>query len=584
MTVSPGSTHEVRTISDRCPTFSWGRVEGADSYELSVHRLDPSVPRVDPLGDRLDPDAWLDLDERAEPQELLRLHLAGAAQSWTPDLERCLEPGALYGWSIRTQHADGPSSWAPPAYLQVSAAPTLAEVESALAVLRRYRDERRQLAGPASGIEPADAPQLEGVPSQPTGISRALLRRAPAGSGAGSRALSSPTAGARRLGSSAAPAIGTASLSVSEQVHLADASAVFKGGDLFLWDEVLSVYGFDRVSTALGRGALASNTAGAGTPLSGTDNTAMGHLALNANTIGYHNTAVGSAALAYNTEGILNTAVGFGSLRLNTVGELNVAVGVNALERNTESLNTAVGASAMSGNTTGFWNVAVGASALLTNETGQANTAIGLSALQNGTTGSRNTAIGFFAGLQTRNGSDNILLNHQGVDGESNTLRIGQASGTENYQLDRAYIQGISGRTVTGGDAVFVDADGQLGTMTSSARFKEDVRELDAVADRLMRLRPVSFRYREEIAGDEDPPLEYGLIAEEVAEVFPELVHVDEDGKPFAVRYHLLSTLLLEAFQEQQRTAAATQMCEPPHDERARLSKGTRRNRGRGER
>jgi hypothetical protein len=139
----------------------------------------------------------------------------------------------------------------------------------------------------------------------------------------------------------------------------------------------------------------------------------------------------------------------------------------------------------------------------------------------------------------------NILIGSPGVDDDNSTIRIGEP-GTHST----TYIAGIRGLTLSG-DAVLIDTNHKLGIIASSARFKEEIRDLDDQSAELMRLRPVSFRYKREGAG---PSTEsWGLIAEEVAEILPGLVGLDEEGEPMTVRYHLLPTLLLNEIQRQRR-------------------------------
>ena len=179
------------------------------------------------------------------------------------------------------------------------------------------------------------------------------------------------------------------------------------------------------------------------------------------------------------------------------------------------------------------------------NQGGSANVAIGRAALMDSVAGDYNVAIGRSAGIQT-DGSSNILINSTGASGESNVLRIGSGSGTGSQQLDKAFIQGIHGSTLLLAEDVFVSSNGQLGVPPSSARFKQDVQDLVGIGDRLAGLRPVSFRYKDEMAREAgvDNPIQYGLIAEEVEKLFPELVAIDEEGRPLSVRYHLLTPLV----------------------------------------
>ena len=291
-------------------------------------------------------------------------------------------------------------------------------------------------------------------------------------------------------------------------------------------------------NTATGDNALAFNT-------TGSSNTASGASALLFNTEGSSNTASGASALRSNTDGIFNTASGFEALTSNTTGFRNTATGVFALSSNTEGIfNTAIGASALTSNTEGISNTASGDGALFSNTTGRSNTAggvvaladnttgssntaVGTSALRGNTTGSSNIALGFSAGQDLRAGDNNIYVGNPGVAAESNTIRIGDGS-----IHTSAFIAGIP---VAG---------------VSSKRFKEDIRDMGQASTSLMQLRPVTFRYRKEYdAGDHR--LQYGLIAEEVAEVYPELVVHDDTGRARAMIYQELNVMLLNELQKQ---------------------------------
>ena len=318
-------------------------------------------------------------------------------------------------------------------------------------------------------------------------------------------------------------------------------------------------------NTAVGFYALGANT-------TGTSNTAAGLYALGGNTTGGYNTAAGFYALAANTTGSLNTATGYSALRNNTTGLQNTATGFYALWSNTSGFNnTAAGFYALAGNMTGNFNTAVGLSALVSNSEGHANTAlgsdalysnstgrnnvaIGSSALLDNTTGRNNTAIGWYAGRRTT-GNDNILIANKGVAGESQTMRLGVkgTAGVAGSGITRTFIAGIQGRTTgLAGSAVLIDANGQLGTISSSRRYKKDIEAMADASERLQQLRPVKFHYKQPDATGEHP-IQYGLIAEEVAEVFPELVVRDEQGQPETVAYHLLPALLLNELQKEHR-------------------------------
>ena len=302
------------------------------------------------------------------------------------------------------------------------------------------------------------------------------------------------------------------------------------------------------VGTGLFVGYLAGVSDNAG------GNTAFGHYAMVSNSFGYNNTAVGFSALAGNEFGFANSALGFAALRAVGDGYLNSAVGYHALSNGGGSRNSALGAMAMH-TTTGSSNVAVGEGALSVNTVGNQNTAAGAYALIQNLTGNRNVAVGFRAGLNQTTGSDNIYLANEGVAGESGQIKIGTV-GTHTGTT----IAGISGATSASGIAVLVNASGKLGTTTSSARFKEDVRDMADASDVLMKLRPVTFRYRESAVGAEESQTpQYGLIAEEVAEVAPELVAPDLAGRPYSVKYHELPALLVNEAQAQRRVDAEQQ-------------------------
>ncbi len=327
-------------------------------------------------------------------------------------------------------------------------------------------------------------------------------------------------------------------------------------------------------NTCYGFQALFFNT-------TGQQNTANGYQSLFYNTTGSYNTAIGFGELLKNTTGSYNSAIGYGALFSNTSGSYNTANGHNGLTNNTTgSYNTANGDQALNGNTTGYFNTANGYAALFNNTSGyyntangdQAlfynsigsyNTAYGANSLANNTAGFYNTAhgnqalnfstgnnnigLGHQAGYNLTTGSNNVDIANQGVAGESGVIRIG-TSGTQTS----TFIAGINGVTASGGIGVqvFINSNGQLGTLTSSRRFKRDINNLGSLSDRLLKLRPVSFRYKQATEQGEHP-LQYGLIAEEVAKVFPELVQYDKEGKPFTVYYHLLTPLMLSELQHE---------------------------------
>jgi hypothetical protein len=307
-------------------------------------------------------------------------------------------------------------------------------------------------------------------------------------------------------------------------------------------------------NTAIGAYALVSATTGASNSavgayalsnnLTGALNTAVGKGALQNNTSGNRNTASGWSALGANTFGDFNAAMGAAAMAANTTGSLNTAMGTNTLQNNTTGTqNTAAGFSALLSNTTGPGNTSVGYLALSATTTGSANTALGWAALRRLTGGSGNTALGVGAGQDLTLGDDNILIGHAGVSSESDTIRIGSVQ-------TRAFIAGISGTTTTGGVQVFVNGSGQLGTTTSSRRFKDDISDMAAASEVLKQLRPVTFHYR----SDGERALQYGLVAEEVEKVAPGLVARAADGTPQTVYYQFLPPMLLNEYQKQQRT------------------------------
>lgn len=224
-------------------------------------------------------------------------------------------------------------------------------------------------------------------------------------------------------------------------------------------------------------------------------------------------------------------------------GTFNSAFGENILEDNTSGChNTIAGYQAMMINTTGSYNTADGLQTLQNNTTGDNNTAVGYNALDTNSTGSTNIALGQLAGSALTTGSNNIDIGNNGTAGESGIIRIG-TGGTQTG----AFIAGISSDKLSAGTPVVVTGAGRLGVLSSSARYKRDIRDMGAASDKLMKLRPVTFRYKADPTGAQ----QYGLIAEEVAKVYPELVIRGDDGKPETVAYHLLPAMLLNEAQKQ---------------------------------
>jgi len=292
-------------------------------------------------------------------------------------------------------------------------------------------------------------------------------------------------------------------------------------------------------NTATGASALFANT-------TGNQNTANGDEALFANTTGAQNTATGAAALTSNTSGFGNTANGFQALLNNLTGNSNTATGFFALQSNTTgTINVATGQQALNHNTTGDENVAVGASALFNNITGTDNIAIGFGALLNNT-GSGNVALGTLAGANLTTGNSNIVIGNLlgGVAGEANTMRIGLSQ-------FRTFISGIRGVTTGNANAipVMIDSDGQLGTMSSSRRFKHEIKPMDTASEAILLLKPVTFNYKR----DNTNTPQFGLIAEEVAQVSPDLVVRDDKGDIYTARYDAVNAMLLNEFLKEHR-------------------------------
>jgi hypothetical protein len=225
----------------------------------------------------------------------------------------------------------------------------------------------------------------------------------------------------------------------------------------------------------------------------------------------------------------------------------NTAVGYFVLSSNTAGLqNTGVGTGALSQSTSGYSNTAVGVNALASNITGLDNTAIGVSALGNGT-GNSNIGIGVAAGVLAVTGSNNIHIGSQGVSTDNGTIRIGSPGNQNSF-----FAVGISGAAVNGVPVLVDTTTGQLGVASSSRRFKEDIQDMADASNGLMRLRPVTFRYQKPLA-EGSKPIQYGLIAEEVEEVYPDLVAKGADGQIETVKYQLLDTMLLNEVQKQQK-------------------------------
>jgi uncharacterized coiled-coil protein SlyX len=280
-------------------------------------------------------------------------------------------------------------------------------------------------------------------------------------------------------------------------------------------------------NTAQGSSALEQNT-------NGNFNTAAGDSALESNTEGNDNTASGAFALQNNTTGLENTAIGAEALSSNTDGDHNTATGFRALLSNTSSENTAYGFQALLSNTGGSSNTAVGRSALASNTNGVQNTAVGIGALSSSQMGNFNTAIGGAAGFDVTAASDVICIGHPGANVDSSCF-IGNIRGVQTHNADAIN--------------VVIDSGGQLGTMSSSCRFKNDIEPMDKASKAILALRPVRFHYK----GDATNTPQFGLVAEDVAKVNAALVVRDKHGEIYTVRYDAVNAMLLNEFLKEHR-------------------------------
>ncbi len=305
--------------------------------------------------------------------------------------------------------------------------------------------------------------------------------------------------------------------------------------------------GYPGYNTAEGTSALFSLT-------SGSHNTAIGDSALHRDTSGSYNTAGGCQALLYDTTGRQNTATGYGALSGNRTGSFNTAIGVVALLNvgrggigASGSNNTAIGTAALLLNSAGSENTAIGVSALSYNDNGgqtsgngTQNTAVGVKALQNGGGGSNQVGLGYSAGSGIVQSADNITIgNDLGDIFDYNVIRIGDVQ-------TATFIAGIRGATVLG-DAipVVIDSAGRLGTVSSSRRFKKQIEPMNEASETILALKPVTFHYKSDPAGAGP---QFGLIAEDVVAVTPDLVVRDKTGEIYTVRYDAVNAMLLSEF------------------------------------
>jgi hypothetical protein len=281
-------------------------------------------------------------------------------------------------------------------------------------------------------------------------------------------------------------------------------------------------------NTAIGNGALYNNT-------TGKNNTATGYGALVSNN-GNDNTATGWGALFYNSSGINNTATGSSALVANKTGNNNTANGLSALVFNTiGSNNTATGVAALNYNNQGNFNTADGYQALYSNIAGVNNTAVGVNALLR-STASNNVALGYNAGSNITTGAGNVCIGAGvlGVAGQSNTTRI-----------KNVYTSVAAGRPV------YVTSDNKFGTLASSRRYKDEIKPMDKASEAVLALKPVTFRYKKEV--EPNGAIMFGLIAEEVERVDPQLVTRDDKGEVETVRYEAVNAMLLNEFLKEHR-------------------------------
>jgi hypothetical protein len=366
-------------------------------------------------------------------------------------------------------------------------------------------------------------------------------------------------------------------------------------------------------NVAIGFGALKDNTSDRNTAIgsfvlekntTGDANIGIGYLALTYNTTGSENVGIGNCALAYNITGSENVAIGSHALYKNQIGERNVAIGENALRNNIGNIepkvkgtinygfsNTAIGWSALKENTTGLQNTAVGESALMMNLTGNHNTGIGEDALFNtnsdnntaigesalydnisGTDnvalgryalnhskGNRNIGIGAQSGCNAVLGSGNIFIGNVGFPTDTNVIRIGGAT----YKCpkcpdevtlpkqNKTFIAGIYNSEIGSDEkkVVYITPLGQLGIGSKTPGQLVNIKPLNANTNKLMKLTPISYNYKSK--NNKNKPLQYGLKMEDIVKEFPELAHYNEEGKPYAVNYDFLSSLMLKMLQEE---------------------------------
>jgi hypothetical protein len=274
---------------------------------------------------------------------------------------------------------------------------------------------------------------------------------------------------------------------------------------------------------------------------------------------------VPSGRLSISEAGNVGIGVAGPGSKLDVAGDINLTgtlkVGGETVLR-TRSNNIGLGPFALESDVLGQFNTGIGAYALRYTAAGlpypisSHNTAVGTSALINNTTGSGNIGVGSEAGADLASASsNNIVIGSRGASADSGTIRIGTPVSQQSF-----FAAGVVGVQTGQNDAatVVVDSNGQLGTISSSRRFKEDIRDMGEASRGLLRLRPVTFRYKKPF-DDGSKPIQYGLIAEEVAEVYPDLVARAADGQIETVKYQVLDAMLLNEVQQQQADIRALQ-------------------------
>ena len=440
---------------------------------------------------------------------------------------------------------------------------------------------RVHLASVPYALKAADADTLGGKPAS----AYVLAEPSPSGTAASASAITPParsaaaagplTAGtpgylgvfvdSSNLGNSSlfqsGPYLGQGTTAPKDALHVAFTDA---GG-------AITGYAVQNLSAAGYSGMLFYDQNGALVQFQGFGNTTHEYRINNIASGGTINFLIGSSSkLKVATNGNIGLGVASPASKLDVAGDINLTgtlnqggvtvlrtssvsastgLGPGALPSTTAVDNTAVGANALGNDTTGSNNTATGDAALISNSSGSQNTAIGVSALALNTTGNNNITIGFnAAGNVAGSNSDNIHIGNLGLSGDSNTIKIGT-----NPTHTTFFVAGVRGVTTGVNDAVtvMIDSTGQLGTVNSSRRFKEDIQDMGDASRGLMRLRPVIFRYRNAFE-DGSKPMQYGLIAEEVADVYPDLVAHSADGQIETVKYQLLDVMLLNEIQRQQ--------------------------------